>query len=262
MVRKILISFLCLCFVRVVFGQDCGSQVEKFVPIDNSEINTGLYSEKLYVNQLSKFMEGGEWASHHPKSKDFFVSGTSFCSSEFLSDLENNKYGPYCWCKIKQIDGTNILSDWAQLKHYNTHTFHEEKYKDKQMAEMQKWRIDEENQSDCMKNCPEYCRKHISKQREFVRGYYMCADALYKTSNVTCSINHKIIKVIEIRVFDDVAEIVLQNNEILMKRDKTTTDLMYTGTYQNDELYLKIVKTAYGVKYLIGQKTYLMEECS
>lgn len=265
--QKIFCSFL--LFVTCCTGalaSNCSND-EKFIKIDGNQIGYSMYNESLYANKLIAcenkldcgLYTGGEWALKNNKSDDFNIKGVSLCLDSDEYNKDKNKAGPYCHCRIQELDNYKVLSDWFVVNYFQDNTFDESKqYSSAQQQEYEKQKIAHENTKDCMNNCAEKCKSNLYRLIKTVYGYYDCGTALYKKTNVKCIINNKFINVKNLFVFDDVAEINMGDNSIGFARDKSNVDdLIYIGKFEYNTIYLKVKNN----QIYVGRTEYSMEEC-
>ena len=119
--------FLFVCnFCSVVFAMECADD-EKLVRINSSQIGYNMYNEAMYANKANKCETCGEWKLRNKNNPDNLnIIGRALClkSEEFNKDAET---GPYCYCKIQEIDNYKVLSDWVNAELYQNHVFDEDK---------------------------------------------------------------------------------------------------------------------------------------
>ena len=255
MALKIL-SFLFLSFIcSNAFAMEC-SDDEKFIPISENQIGYSMYKESIYAEPIQG-LKGGKWALKNIETKDVGVIGSALCLDS--EEFNNDTIGSYCYCRISEIDGYKVLSDWVNVRHFANNVFDSDKKYSSEFAEkMAKQQVDEKNIKDCKDKCTGFCQGNMSALIKKVRGYYVCDKALYKKTNVMCVVNNKFLKSKYIHVFDDIAEINLDDTSIILTRDKTNTQtLFYVGEFEYDPIYLKIENN----KIFVGNKTFSMEEC-
>ncbi len=255
--KQILLFFTLLLFCTVVFATECQDD-EKFVPIKDNQIGYSMYNEALKTEKMEG-LNGTEWKLRNKTSYDQNVIGHALCLDTEEFSENSNKTGPHCFCKIKEIDNYKVLSDWTNVEHYQNHVFDENKTYSSEMAKrMQKKNIEDQNKRDCMYNCPNTCQSKLYKLIKTVRGFYVCDKALYKISNVRCTIDNKFVKAKNILVFEDIAEINMGDSSILFtKSTENTQDLTYVGEFEYEPVFLKVQNNT----IYVGRKTYSMEEC-
>lgn len=265
--KKILsFSYFCL-FCPLAFAMEC-SDGEKLVKITGDQIGYSMYNETVYANKLGKCGDydfkcdsetGGKWKLRNKdKPDDFNITGQALCldSTEFNT---NAKIGPYCYCKIQEIDNYKVLSDWINVEFYQNNIFDEnKKYSSETEKTRQKNQINDKNNQECMNNCAHTCQSRLYKLIKTVHGYYVCAKALYKMTNVLCGIGDKIIKAKTIQVFDNIAEINMGDTSIIFTKDSLNSkETIYTGEFEYEPVYLKIQNNS----VYVGHKLYSMEKC-
>lgn len=272
MFRKFVFSVLCLCLSCFnVFAAECSGD-EKLVFLNDTKIGSSFYDTKVYAHELKKgdnisgsLYSDGDFFVKNYKSDNLYAKGISMCldtvdSDELLQDLH---YGSYCWCKITELDTYKVFGDWGYMTQYIDNSFDESRFENNTLkAEEEKKRVDKLNLENCMTNCPKYCQNNLSKLIKNIQGYYVCDTAVHKTNNKNCVFKKDILGVKEIKVFDDVAEIIISNQSVPLKKDETYENgLLYVGKYGYDKIYLKIESDARGTKYLVGKDIYSLKEC-
>lgn len=244
-----------LLFCPVVFATECQDD-EKFNPIKEEQIGYSMYNESIKPDKIED-INGVEWKIINKSAQEQNIVGIALCLDTEDFSERTNKMGPYCFCKIKEIDNYKVLSDWVNVEYYKKYIFYEnESYPSETMKKMQRKNTEEKNKQECMAGCPKNCQSNLYKLIKTLRGYYVCDKSLYKISNVKCVIENKFIKAVNIRVFEDVAEIDMGDDSIIFTKnpeDKQT----YVGKFENEPVFLKVQNNA----IYVGRKSYSMEEC-
>ena len=266
MLKQFFIFLTIVVFTSNAFAIDCQNKDEKLVRI-NGGFNISIYNKHVYANKLHKcessfncdLYDGGEWKTTNKDSDNFNIIGTSICSDSYEYKYDKNQTGPYCWCRIKEMDNYRILSEWTNVKLFQNHVFDEYKqYKSEYIKENERKKIIKLNIQNCMDECPKTCQSNIAKMYNNIRGYYICDTALIKKEDVFCTIDKKLIKAKRLSVFDDIAEIDTGETSIVFERDTTNpTNKVFITEYEHDKLYLKVINNG----IYVGRKNYSMEEC-
>jgi hypothetical protein len=242
---------------------ECEDGDEKFVKIDGNQIGYNMYDTNTYADKLKKcefrfecgLYTGGDWGKTNAKQHEFNVVGGSRCFDSDEYSVDKSTYGSYCFCNIKQLDNFKVLSSWVYIKQFQKYVFDETKFSDsEQKAKREKERVNSQNLEDCMNNCASACQSNMSKLIKKVQGFYTCGTALYKKTNVKCVADNKFINAKKISVFDDVAEIITEQSNIVFTKGDND---IYVGEYDDDTIYLKVKNN----KIYVGNNTYSMEEC-
>ena len=248
-------TFLIFCVFAVFpgFALDCQNADEKLVLLNGAKIGDTKYNKPVLSDKLktcdslfncSDLYDGGEWAVKNDKSDDFNVSGVSGCfdGDAYQIDLDNKKKGAYCWCKTKIVDNYKVLSKWRfakvfdqNLKDYNKK--HRRDKNDETSEDYEKTLAVVKDQKECMKSCSEFCAK--SKTVEGVEGFYVCDNAKYKVKNVNCIVNKYFLTVQEIKIFEDVAEIVTKSDNIVLTKDSDSSWYVGKYNYDNPQVLIK-----------------------
>lgn len=266
MFKQILFLSVFVFLCPMVFAAECVDD-DKLILIKENQIGYSMYNETVYTNQLKKcssydltcdLYTGGEWKLRNRNSHDLNVVGRAFCLDSYEFN-NGNKYGSHCYCKIQELDNYKVLSDWVYVKHYQNYIFDENQtYSSEADKKFKQNDVISKNIKDCENNCAQSCQSYLSNLIKAVRGYYVCDKALYKATDVICSIDKQLVKAKTIFVFDDTAEIKTKDDSIVFIRDKNDTkNLTYVGTYAGAMVYLKVVNN----KIYVGDKTYSLEQC-
>lgn len=266
MVKKILVFLLLMVWGSNVFSIQCPDD-EKLIKVDGNVLGYNMYNKVLYTNELQEcsarincdLFTGGEWALKSYESDNFSLVGQSLCLGTEAYSKTANTIGSNCFCKISELDNYKVLSDWVNVKLFQSNVFDEyKKYSSESAKKYAKESVDKSNIRDCMNSCSRVCKSYLSNLIRTVRGYYICDKALYKVTNVRCGIDNKIVRANTIFVFDDGAEINMDNDSIIFGRDKTNTqELTYVGEFEYDTVYLKVKDN----KIYVGNKIYSLAEC-
>lgn len=256
--KRILLPLLCThVFCSFAFAIECPDD-EKLIRITGDKIGYNMYNNTAYANKAS-CKTCGEWKlTNKDTPKDLNIIGRAVCLDSDVFN-EHSESGSFCHCKIQEIDNYKVLSDWNDMKHYQRHVFDEDKkYSSETAKRSQKKYIDDKNNQDCMDNCTQKCLQNLSKLMKTIHGYYVCDKALYKAANVLCTAGKRFIRAKTIQVFNDIAEIDMEDDYIVFTRDSSNTqDFIYMGKYEYEPVYLKIQNNS----VYVGNKLYSMEEC-
>ncbi len=268
MLRKWLCFIMCTLFVSNVFALDCKDKDERLVLIPvATDIGYKMYDEKMHANKLTycngfrceRIYTGGEWRVINKESSDMNISGLSLCLDSDIYDAENNKPGPNCFCNVTKLDNYKILSDWVNVKEFEAKDF--KQYKSKNSDETDQERDDRQSREACENKCSETCQSNLSKLIRYLKGFYTCDNALYKTSKLMCNMNKRFIDLYDIKVFDDLIELTLNKEKIIMRKYKDS-DEFYETRYRDQLLYLKIIVTDNQPTYMFGNEKSSLTECS
>ncbi len=244
-----------------VFANTCPLNEKRFVSLQNNKVKAPQYDKANHLLIDDKT----EWKMTTKFSNDVVASGVSQCFDvDDVNELNNAAQGHFCWCKVLFMDGYDVNAEWKRVEKYTKHKYRPHKQDAQETIEHEQQIAEQENIKDCWTGCAKRCLENLDTLATKIKSFGVCDKPLYKDSDIRCVINDSFVRIRNISVFDDVAQLEMDKNHnwiLLNPQDSKSNEKNFIGMYNGNELHLKIVSDGDKVMYKTKVNTYSFQNC-